>query len=62
MGGSVEDEIWYGAPTFKQAKHVFWRRLKQTVLARGTAEIGCLTSTRTMSRGDPLKNRLEDSS
>jgi hypothetical protein len=32
MGGSVEDEIWYGAPTFKQAKHVFWRRLKQTVL------------------------------
>lgn len=28
---SVEDEIWYGAPTFKQAKRVFWRRLKQAI-------------------------------
>jgi hypothetical protein len=30
-GVSVEDEIWYGAPTFKQAKRVFWRRLKQAI-------------------------------
>lgn len=30
---SVEDEIWYGAPTFKQAKRVFWRRLKQAIPA-----------------------------
>lgn len=28
---SVEDEIWYGAPTFKQAKRVFWKRLKQAI-------------------------------
>jgi hypothetical protein len=28
---SVEDEIWYCAPTFKQAKRVFWRRLKQAI-------------------------------
>ncbi|OVZ98998.1 terminase [Yersinia frederiksenii] len=28
---SVEDEIWYGAPTFKQAKRVFWRRLKRAI-------------------------------
>lgn len=30
---SVEDEIWYCAPTFKQAKRVFWRRLKQAIPA-----------------------------
>jgi len=30
---SIEDEIWYGAPTFKQAKRVFWRRLKQAIPA-----------------------------
>lgn len=30
-GVSVEDEIWYAAPTFKQAKRVFWRRLKQAI-------------------------------
>jgi hypothetical protein len=30
-GVSVDDEIWYGAPTFKQAKRVFWRRLKQAI-------------------------------
>lgn len=28
---SIEDEIWYCAPTFKQAKRVFWRRLKQAI-------------------------------
>lgn len=28
---SVEDEIWYSAPTFKQAKRVFWKRLKQAI-------------------------------
>jgi len=28
---SVEDELWYAAPTFKQAKRVFWRRLKQAI-------------------------------
>lgn len=32
-GVSVEDEIWYAAPTFKQAKRVFWRRLKQAIPA-----------------------------
>ncbi len=30
-GVSVEDEIWYCAPTFKQAKRVFWKRLKQSI-------------------------------
>lgn len=30
-GVSVEDEIWFCAPTFKQAKRVFWRRLKQAI-------------------------------
>ncbi len=30
-GVSVEDEIWYAAPTFKQAKRVFWRRLKAAI-------------------------------
>lgn len=28
---SVEDEIWYAAPTQKQARRVFWRRLKQAI-------------------------------
>lgn len=28
---SPEDEIWYCAPTFKQAKRVFWRRLKRAI-------------------------------
>jgi len=28
---STEDEIWYCAPTFKQGKRVFWRRLKQAI-------------------------------
>jgi len=28
---SIEDEIWYCAPTQKQAKRVFWRRLKQSI-------------------------------
>lgn len=27
----AEDEIWYAAPTFKQAKRVFWRRLKKAI-------------------------------
>lgn len=30
-GVSVENEIWYGAPTFKQAKRVFWRTLKRSI-------------------------------
>ncbi len=32
-GVSVEDEIWYAAPTQKQARRVFWRRLKQAIPA-----------------------------
>lgn len=28
---SADDEIWYAAPTFKQAKRVFWRRLKRAI-------------------------------
>lgn len=28
---SVEDEIWYCAPTLKQVKRVFWRRLKPAI-------------------------------
>lgn len=28
---SPDDEIWYAAPTFKQAKRVFWRRLKRAI-------------------------------
>ena len=30
-GVSVADEIWYAAPTQKQARRVFWRRLKQAI-------------------------------
>lgn len=30
-GVSTDDEIWYAAPTFKQAKRVFWRRLKKAI-------------------------------
>ena len=26
-----DNEIWYGAPTFKQGKRVFWRRLKRAI-------------------------------
>lgn len=26
-----DNEIWYGAPTFKQAKRVFWMRLKRSI-------------------------------
>lgn len=28
---SPDDEIWYAAPSFKQAKRVFWRRLKRAI-------------------------------
>ena len=31
QGVSTDDEIWYGAPTFKQAKRVFWSRLKRAI-------------------------------
>ena len=27
----TENEIWYGAPSFKQAKRVFWKRLKKGI-------------------------------
>lgn len=30
-GIDPDNEIWYGAPTFKQAKRVFWNRLKRHV-------------------------------
>ena len=30
----VENEIWYGAPTFVQAKRVMWGRLKKAIPAR----------------------------
>lgn len=30
---STDDEIWYAAPTFKQAKRVFWKRLKKAIPA-----------------------------
>lgn len=30
-GVSTDDEIWYGAPTFKQAKRVFWPRAKRAI-------------------------------
>jgi hypothetical protein len=26
-----DNEIWYGAPTFKQAKRVFWQRMKRAI-------------------------------
>lgn len=34
---SIEDEIWFAAPTFKQAKRVFWRRLKSAIPAEWRA-------------------------
>ena len=41
----VENEIWYGAPTFRQAKRVFWGRLKKGIpsswLARKPNETDC---------------------
>ena len=30
---SPDNEIWYGAPIYKQAKRVFWRRLKRSIPA-----------------------------
>ena len=30
-GVPEQNEIWYGAPTFKQAKRVFWRLLKKSI-------------------------------
>lgn len=30
-GVHPDNEIWYGAPTFKQAKRVFWRRMKRSI-------------------------------
>lgn len=27
----IQNELWYGAPTFKQAKRVFWRLLKRSI-------------------------------
>lgn len=34
----TDNEIWYGAPTFKQAKRVFWRRLKRVIPRHWLAE------------------------
>ena len=31
---SPDNEIWYGAPNFKQAKRVFWRALKRSIPRR----------------------------
>jgi hypothetical protein len=36
-GVSPDDEIWYAAPNFKQAKRVFWRRLKKAIPPRWRA-------------------------
>ncbi len=33
-GVGIENEIWYGAPTFIQAKRVMWARLKKAIPAR----------------------------
>ena len=33
-GVGIENEIWYGAPTFIQAKRVMWARLKKTIPTR----------------------------
>ncbi len=33
-GVHPDNEIWYGAPTFKQGKRVFWRRLKRAIPSR----------------------------
>ena len=33
-GVGTENEIWYGAPTFIQAKRVMWARLKKSIPAR----------------------------
>lgn len=48
---STDDEIWYAAPTFKQAKRVFWRRLKQSIPPRWRAgkpnETDCTITLRT---------------
>jgi len=30
---SPDNEIWYGAPTFRQAKRVFWQKLKRAIPA-----------------------------
>ena len=53
---SVEDEIWYAAPTFKQGKRVFWRRLKQAIprawLAGRPNESAC---TLTLKSGHVLR-------
>lgn len=42
---STDNEIWYGAPTFKQGKRVFWKRLKKAVpfawLERAPNETEC---------------------
>ncbi|MCB8881692.1 hypothetical protein ACELLULO517_15700 [Acidisoma cellulosilytica] len=42
---NTDNEIWYGAPTFRQAKRVFWRRLKkglpQSWLASKPNETDC---------------------
>lgn len=44
----VEDEIWYAAPSFRQAKRVFWGRLKKAIprdwLAKAANESECLLS------------------
>lgn len=34
---SADNEIWYAAPNFKQAKRVFWRRLKRGIPAHWIA-------------------------
>ena len=46
-----DNEIWYGAPTFKQAKRVFWMRLKRAIpkswLASKPNESECFLTLKT---------------
>lgn len=48
---SPDNEIWYGAPTFKQAKRVFWAKLKRAFpnkwIAGKPNETECVITTKT---------------
>lgn len=47
----TDNEIWYGAPTLKQAKKNFWRRLKRSIPPSWIAKINETECTVTMRSG-----------
>ena len=52
---SPDDEIWFGSPTFKQAKRVFWSRMKRAIPRSWVRSINETECYITMKTGHVLR-------